>query len=239
MKYLVIFLVMLFWRIEARAQYNDTTHFHLNLLANGSINQADGQNTYLLNNALNFGVKEKTYLLTLSNTWVYGKADNALTNNDYSSVLYFDLNTKSKHFYYWGLANYNTSFSLKINEQLLTGAGIAYQVLDYKNLKLSLSDGALFDRSDLVDGPNYHTYRNSFRLQFHVNISPLFTLDGSEFLQNSVEDIHDYIIRTNTTFGLKLMKWLALTSALSYNKETNTNSDNLTFTYGVTLDKFF
>jgi len=50
---------------------------------------------------------------------------------------------------------------------------------------------------------NYHTYRNSLRLQFHF-ASDLFTLDGSNFLQNSFSRGNDYIIRTTTTFGIKL-----------------------------------
>jgi hypothetical protein len=256
MKYLSFFCVLLFFGLMASAQVKkdtirqvkkggtaivkkDSTHYHINLMANGSLNQANGQNTYLLNNALNLGIKSKAFNLNFTNTWVCGQQNNLLTNNDYSSLLYFDLNTKHKDFYYWALVNYNTSYSLKIDEQLLTGAGVAYRILNYKNAHLSVSDGALLDESSLFGGINYHTYRNSFRTQFHFAMSEHFTLDGSDFIQNSVENIHDYIIRSTTTFSYKLKKWIALTTALNYNKETITQSDNLLFTYGVTIDRLF
>lgn len=223
----------------AKAQFNDTTHYHVVLNSSGSINRADDGNAYLLNNALNFGIKRKDATLNATNTWIYGKQNNSLTNNDFSSTLFFNLYKTFPHFYYWGLLNYNTSYSLKINNQLLAGGGAAYSIIDQKNAYVNLSDGVLFDQSDLLVNEVYHTYRNSFRFQFHFAVNDLFTLDGVNFLQNSFSDRHDYIIRTTTTMGIKLKKWISLTTALTYNKMNITNSENLNFTYGLALDKYF
>lgn len=135
--------------------------------------------------------------------------------------------------------NYNTSYSLKINNQLLAGAGVAYSVLDKPNTYINLSDGVLFDQSDLLVSQIYHTWRNSFRLNFHFAVKDIITLDGSNFLQNAFNNGDDYIIRSTTTLGLKLKKWISLTTSLTYNKMNITHSDNLIFTYGITLDKYF
>ncbi|MEO6522840.1 MAG: hypothetical protein ABIN91_14245 [Mucilaginibacter sp.] len=64
-------------------------------------------------------------------------------------------------------------------------------------------------------------------------------MDSNNFLQSSFSDSNDYIIRSTTTLGLKLRKWISLTTSLNYNKLNITNSQNLNFTYGLTLDKFF
>ena len=221
------------------AQFNDTTHYHLNLSSTGSINHTDDSKAYLLNNVLNFAVKQKSFILNSATNWVYGKQNSLLTNNDFSSTVNFNLYKTFPHFYYWGLVNYNTSYSLKINNQLLAGAGIAYSFVDRKNIYVNLSDGVLFDQSDLLANDIYHTYRNSLRLQFHLASAELFTLDCSNYLQSAFSNRQDYIIRSVTTLGFKLRKWLVLTTSLNYNKMNITQSDNLIFTYGITVDKYF
>jgi len=232
-------LLLLFGCKIAYGQFTDTTHYHLQMASTGSINRTDDGTAYLLNNSLNFGIKQKDITLTSTNSWVYGKQNKVLTNNDYSSSLFFNLYKTFPHFYYWGLLNYNTSYSLKLNNQFLGGAGIAYSVVDKKNAYINFSDGLVFDQSDLLATGNYHTYRNSFRLSYHFAVRDLLTLDGSDFLQSSTSRGSDYIIRTTTTLGLKLRKWISLTTALTYNKMNITHSDNLIYTYGLAIDKYF
>lgn len=223
----------------AFAQFNDTTHYHANLNAAGSVNRANGNDSYLLNNVFNFAIKEKSFTLNATNNWVYGKQNNTLTNNDFSSVLFFNLFKTFPHFYYWGLLNYNTSYSLKINNQLLAGLGIAYIVVDKKNVYINFSDGVLFDQSDLLANDVYHTYRNSFRFVFHLSFHDVVIIEGSNFLQNSFDRSNDYIIKSTTTASFKLRKWISLTTALNYNKMNITRSENLLLTYGLALDKYF
>lgn len=239
MKKCLGFLLLIFCSSVGYAQFNDTTHYHVVMASSGSVNKTDDATAYLLNNSFNFGIKKKDITLNSTNTWIYGKQNNLLTNNDFSSALFFNLYKTFPHFYYWGLLNYNTSYSLKINNQLLAGLGVAYSLVDKPNAYFNLSDGVLFDQSDLLTNDIYHTYRNSLRVQYHFAVKDLITLDGSNFLQNSFSDRHDYIIRTTTTLGVKLRKWISLTTSLTYNKMNITNSDNLIFTYGITLDKYF
>lgn len=232
-------LLLLLVSTTTLAQYSDTTAYHIQLNAAGSINRTNTNKAYLLNNFLNFGMKKKDIVLNSSTAWLYGKQNSSLSNNDFSSTLNFNLYKTIPHFYYWGLLNYNTSYSLKLKNQLLAGGGIAYSFLDSENAYANISNGLLFDQSSLIAGENYNTLRNSLRLQYHFAFKSIFTLDGSHYLQNSWNRKGDYIIRSVTTFGIQLRKWISLTTALNYNKLNITNSENLNFTYGVSLDKYF
>lgn len=225
------------------AQFNDSTYHHVGFAPSGSINRTNDGTTYLINNSLKFNIKKKDVILNFTNSWVYGKQNTVLTNNDYSSLLDFDLFKTFPHFFYWGLVNYNKSYSLKINNQLLAGAGIAYNVIDTKNSYFNISDGVLYDQSDLILPDNlqdiYHTYRNSLRVSFRFNIKDVVIFDGANFLQNSFDRRYDYIIRSATNLSLKIRKWLSLTTSLNYARQNRTRSENFLLTYGVTMEKYF
>jgi len=241
----LVFILMILCK-AATAQFNDSTQHYINYTSTGSINKGNGVNTYLLNNMLKYQEHQKSLVLNFVNNWVYGRSNSTLTNNDFSSTLDFDLHKTLPHFYYWGLANYNTSISLHINSQILAGLGAAYSIIDQKTEFLNLSDGPVYDASDLYltylpNSPRYEhkTVRNSFRLMFKFTIKKVFEVDGADYLQNSFADVHDYIFRTTTNMSLKVNKWLAFTTSLNYNKLTRTHSENLLFTYGLTLEKYF
>jgi hypothetical protein len=243
MNKLMLLLCGIFWCVAARAQFNDSTHFHTSYASTGSINRTNDASSYLLNNAFKFNIKNKRTTLNFNNSWVYGKSNSNLTNNDFSSSLDFNLNSTIKHFYYWGLANYNTSFSLKINNQLLAGLGAAYNVIDRKNAMLNLSDGVLYDLSDLylssTEADVYQTYRNSFRLNFRFVIRDRVIVDGNNFLQNSFQRSSDYNIRSTTNLSVKLQKWLAFTTSFNYNRVNRTHSENVLLNYGLSVEKYF
>lgn len=238
-----IFLALFLFSASCYAQFTDTTHYSVNYAATGSINKTNDGNTYLINNAAKFGIKEKTFDLNFTNTWVYGKSNEALTNNDFSSTLYFNLYSNVPHFFYWGLANYNTSASLKINNQLLAGAGVAYNIIDKKDAYLNISDGLLFDSSDLILTDNvrdvYQTYRNSLRLAFKFTIIKSIVLNSSSYYQPSLSRKDDYNLKSDSSLAFKLNKYLNLTTAFSYNRASRTDRDNLLFTYGLAFEKFF
>lgn len=237
------FLSLLLSGFAAKAQFSDTTNYHVIYNSTGSVNRARDGSSYLLNNSLRFEIKKKAIALNASNSWIYGRSNDALTNNDYSSTVDFNLYKAIPHAYYWGLANYNTSYSLKINSQLLAGGGIAYSILDKPNTYLNISDGILYDLSDINTSDTtrelYHTYRNSLRLQFHFLINNLITVDSGSFLQNSLTRNNDYIIRSTFGLGFKLNNWLNLNGSLSYNKISRTQSENLLLTYGLRVEKYF
>lgn len=242
-KLIVLLACTCCWQMSI-AQFTDTTHYYFNYTSTGSINHTNDGSSYLLNNGFKFSVKKKTVALNLNNAWVYGSQGNNLTNNDYNLGLDFDLYQKHiPHFYYWGLANYTTSFSLKINDQLQTGLGAAYSLFDRKNAYLNISDGILFESSDLFLNDTtrdvYRTFRNSLRVQFKFVINGLIVLDGSNFWQPSFSSGSDYILRSNINLSIKLQKWLSFTTAFNYNKFNRTQRENLLFTYGLTIEKYF
>lgn len=235
---LLLIIGMLF-QTKLKAQYTDSTQYHVQMTSTGSVNRTNEDKAYLLNNALNLGLKKKEFVLNSSSSWLYGKQNNSLSNNDFSTTLNFNLYKTFPHFYYWGLLNYNTSYSLKLKNQLLAGGGVAYSFLDRPNAYVNLSDGVLFDQSSLIVGESYNTYRNSLRLQYHFAIKEIIVIDGSHFLQNSFTRKGDHIIRSVTSVGLKLRKWISLTTALNYNRLNITGRENLNLTYGLSIDRYF
>lgn len=242
-KYLFLFLFAILSQ-NCLAQFNDTTHYYTNFASSGSINKTESSSTYLLNNTFKFGIKKKTIAMNFNNNWIYGKTDGVISNNDFNTSLDFNIfKSDSSHFYYWGLANYTTSVSLKINNQLQAGAGAAYYIFNNKNRVLNVSDGLLFDRGDLFldDGTHdvYSTPRNSFRVFFKFVIKDLIVLDGSDFIQNSLTRRNDYIIRSTTNLSVKLRKWLALTTSYNYNRMNRTSRENSLLSYGLTAEKYF
>lgn len=225
------------------AQFNDSTHHYLNYSSTGSINKTQDGNAYLLNNGLKLSIKKKSFVSNFSNSWIYGKQNKSLTNNDFSSTLDFNLYKTLPRFYYWGLANYNTSYSLNINHQLLTGLGVAYNIIDKENQKLNISNGILYDRSDIVLENElrevYSTARNSFRLSFKFTIWSRVILESTSFIQNSFEYKDDYIIRSASGITVPLAKWVAFTTNFTYNRFNRTARENMLLNYGLKVEKYF
>lgn len=239
MKKLLAYFLLIFSTHQVCAQYTDSTFYHLSVMATGSMNKTNTGDAYLLSNALNFGIKRKSIVLNTANNWLYGKQNGSLSNNDISSTLNFNLYKTLPHFYYWGLANYTSSFSLKINHQLQAGLGVAYNIVDKENFYINISDGILYETSNILADSRYDTYRNSLRLQYRWKFKDLVTFDGNNFLQQSLSEGSDYIIRSTNKLGLLLTKWISLNTTLSYNRMNLTRSENLNLTYGFTIERYF
>ncbi|TDO24277.1 DUF481 domain-containing protein [Pedobacter duraquae] len=240
---ILTFLICILFTEFSYAQFTDTTQYVVTFSPTGSLNKTNDSRAYLLNNTLKFGIKKKSISLNFNNNWIYGKQNSQLTNNDYSSTLDFNLYKTFPHFFYWGLANYNTSRSLKINNQLLAGLGVAYNIYDREEAYLNISNGILFDSSDLDLGgglhDQYETTRNSFRLSFKFIIRKAVTLSSTSFIQNSLNDQNDYIIRSNAGLSLKLNRWISFTTAYNYNKISRTKRENTLLSYGLTFERYF
>ncbi len=226
-----------------QAQFNDSIHYYVNVSSTGSINKTNDVNSYLLANGLKFSTRKKQLQLNSNNSWIYGQQQHTLTNNDVSSFWDINFYPDKKRYYYWGLASYEKSYSLKVNHRLQAGAGAAYNIIDQKNSFLNISDGILYEKSNLslTDSTRdvYNTFRNSFRLRFKWSIGDIAIIDGTNFLQNSLSAKEDYIIKANVNLSVKLRKWLSLTSSVTWNKLNRTARENLLFTYGLTAEKYF
>jgi len=236
----------IFWIVlsgKVIAQFNDSIHHQLKYAATGVFNNTNDGRSYVLNNAVSFTVSKKKITLNSSNAWIYGKQGSNLTNNDFSSGLNFDLLKNMQRLYYWGLATFTTSYSLKINHQFQAGAGIGYNIFNRKDLELVVSDGILYETNDLQLTPQtrdeYQTFRNSLRVKYHWEIKDLLVFDGSHFWQPSLSGFDDYIIRSSSSLTLKLRKWLGITTAVNYNKLSRTRRENLLINFGLTAETYF
>lgn len=243
MRIIISTILLLLVTFSGFAQFNDSTHYYVSCKSAGSINRTNANSAYLLNNAFKVSLDRKQFTLNLANSWVYGEQQNKLTNNDFNSTLDCNIYNSLPHFFYWALGNYTASYSLKVIDQYQTGAGLAYNVFDRAKIKINVSDGILYESSDirLTDSTHdkYTTFRNSLRLSFKLNIHELITFNGVNFLQNSLSSNSDYIIKSNLTLGVKLRKWLSLTTTYSYNRYNRTGRENTLFSYGLTVEKYF
>lgn len=223
-------------------QYSDTSQYYTGIVSTGSHNKTNGSSTYLFTNKLNAGIKKKITELYFNNSWVYGQQQKTLTNNDINSTFNCNVYKLFPHAYYWGLATYIASYSLKINNQYQAGAGLAYNIIDRKHIKLNISDGLLYDNSDvyLADTVRdvYSTGRNSARIMFSCDTN-IFTINVMSFLQNSLWLKNDYIIKADATLGIRVKKWLVLTVTYSYNRFNRTGKENTLLTYGLTLEHYY
>lgn len=225
------------------AQFSDSVHRQINLTASGSINRTNDAIAYLFNNALKYSMRRDDLRFNFNNSWIYGQQNSRLTNNDFVSTMDFNLYKTLPHFYYWGLANFTTAYSLKIDHQVQGGLGVAYNLIDKPHAVLNLSDGVLYEKSEVIltdsTTDRYNTFRNSFRLQFRWKYRDFFTVNGVGFIQNSLSYRDDYILRSNLNLSLKLYKWISFTTGVTYNKVSRTNRENMLFTYGLTFERFF
>jgi hypothetical protein len=240
-KFLLIPVLFIFCQ-KAKAQFSDSVFYYAGITSTGSFNKTVTNSSYLFNNALRLGTKKKSVVMNSVNKWLYGAQNERQTNNDFSSAWDINLYKTFPHFNYWGMLNYVSSYSLKINHQFQGGIGVAYNVIDRPNLIVNLSDGVIYDYSDLntAEGPDiYGTPRNSFRLHIKWNVKDRLVFRGNCFLQNSLQDAEDYIIKSDASLSIKVKKWLSLTSAFTYNRMTRNSTENLFITYGITLEKYF
>lgn len=215
----------------------------VNLSASGTFNRTTDGLTYLLNNSIKYSMRKQSVVMNFGSGWVYGNTPEKLTNNDFNAALDVNLYKTFPHFYYWGLVNFTSSYSLKIKEQVQTGLGAAYRLIDRKDMMLNLSNGILYERSNIIqeEGTDlgYHTFRNSFRLQYRMKYKELLTLNSVGFYQPSLQYGGDFIITANVSLGIKVWKWLSFTTALTYNNVSRTQRENTLITYGLVAERFF
>jgi hypothetical protein len=228
---------------DASAQFNDSTHYHVKYSTTGIVNKTNDAKSFVLNNALGLQVNKEKYTINSNNTWVYGRQGSSLTNNDFNAVMNVDVLKNQQKLYYWGLVSFTSSYSLKIYHQFQAGAGIGYSIINDSLAELVVSDGLLYDNSDLLlpsgKRDNYNTVRNSLRIKHRWVINNLLSFEGTHFWQPSLKDISDYILLSSATLSIKLRKWLSLSSGVTYNKISRTGRENLLINFGLTAETYF
>ena len=243
MKSLQLICILTLVVCATNAQFNDTVKHYIRFASTGVINNTNNAKSYVLNNGLNFNAQQKHVNYNTFFSWIYGAQQNVLTNNDFNAAANIDINKHIHKLYYWGLLNFDKSYSLNITYRVQVGAGIAYTFIDSPYLKINLSDGFLYERGNLIDaeiGKNvYQVPRNSLRLTYHYTILNKVEIDGAHFYQPSLLSIKDYIIQSNSTVSVKLNQWLSISGTFVYNVVSQTQRNNLLFTYGLTAEKYF
>lgn len=238
----IFIIVLLFAVFSSFGQFSDSVFHNLKFSSQGIFNKTTDARSFTLTNNLGFSIKKKYIGLTSSNNWIYGRQNSKLNNNDFSSVLNMDVLKDVQKLYYWALMSFASSYSLKINYQFQAGGGIGYNFVNKKTFELVVSDGLLFESSDLgiKDSTRviYQALRNSLRVKHRLQ-KGLITWEGTHFWQPNLSDFGDYIIRSNTTVSLRLKKWLSISGGLTFNKITRTNRENLLMNFGLTLDHYF
>jgi hypothetical protein len=238
-------VAIIFFAVTAMAQTKDTTAYSIHILSTGVINKTNDFRSYVLNNNFRFGLENKDYSINTAAGWIYGENQDRLTNNDVNTMADFNLRKTFPHFYYWGIATWERSVSLKLNHRFQGGLGIGYHIVDRRDTSFVISDGMLYESTGLYDTPDigsdstYSTYRNSFRAKFRIALNDVFKFDGFGFVQHSLSDRHDYVIKSQVNFYIKLIKWINFTTTLTYNKLSITGRENLLFTLGISADKIF
>ena len=237
-------VVLLSVASRALGQFTDSTNYYVHYISGGTVNKTNDGNSYVLNNVLKFNSYRRSTSINTTNSWIYGQQLERKTNNDFSSLLDINLFRNERHVFYWALAGYEKSLSLKIMNRLQAGAGIGYYVIDRDAFVFQVSNGALYERNDLDNRepsmrPDYETLRNSFRIKLRVAVLDKITLDNTDFFQHAYANRKDYIIRSVTTLSIKLLKWIAVTISVNYNKLSATRRENLIITYGLTVDRYF
>jgi hypothetical protein len=239
----ILFFVFVFFSLVSFSQINDSVHHHFSFASSGTINKTQETSSYVLTNAAGYEVSKKKIGFNAGASWIYGQQDKKLSNNDISVSSNLDFLKNKQKFYYWALLNFDESYSLKINYRFQSGIGVGYTFVNNPTLNFVISDGFVYETSDLTDpvlGKDiYQTVRNSFRVKYKWSYKNTVILQGTDFIQPSLISLKDYILKFNNQLSLRLNKWLAINATMDYNKISRTNRENLLVTYGVTVDKYF
>lgn len=224
-------------------QLNDSVHHHFAFTSTGVYNKTKDQQSFVFNNAIAFEVNKERITYNTGASWIYGTQNKQLSNNDFSAAANIDYLKGIRRLSYWALVNYDNSYSLQINYRFQSGVGIGYSIFKKPNFNLEASNGFVFETSDLTD-PNlgkdvYQTVRNSLRLKYKWSYNETFSLEGTNFYQPSLISFNDFILKLNNKLSIKLNKWLSVNAAMTYNKISRTNRENLLLTYGVTVENFY
>lgn len=243
-RYFLVATILLVSLLSAQAQFNDTTNYYVRYNSTGVLNRTNDQRSYVLNNAVRFSLYKKSISLNSNNTWIYGRQQSEVTNNDFASTLDFDVYKSKRSVYYWGLLNYEKSYSLRIRHRFQGGAGVGYYFIDRDNFVFQVSDGILYETSKLessegASAPEIEILRNSLRLKFRYVFREIIKIDHVDFVQHSLKDRKDYILRSNTVLAAKIYKWINLSLTVDYNKTSVTGRENLLVNYGILLEKYF
>lgn len=242
-RHLLLIILVLFYIKNAGAQFSDSVHYFVSYAATGIINTTETGKSYVFNNLLRANVNKNDVSFNSGYSWIYGRQNTVTSNNDFTVTGDFNYRKDSSRFEYWALANYDKSLSLHINHRLQYGGGLSYDILRSNNNRVNISNGLLYENSNLRLDNNvmdiYQTWRNSLRLKYYFHVKDLLALEGVHFLQNSLSTKTDFIIKSYSALTVKVYRWVNFTTTLTYNKLNRLKRENLLLTVGLSFEKYF
>jgi hypothetical protein len=242
-KIILFFIAIICFSQAAFSQFNDSVHHHFSFASTAIYNKTKEVSSFVLNNNAGYEINQKKMSFNTAASWIYGKQQKKLSNNDVSVFANVDYLKSVQSLYYWALINFDESYSLKINYRFQSGIGAGYTFVNSPDLNLELSDGFLYESSDLTDAvlgkDIYQTLRNSLRLKYRWSYKNTFSLQGTNFIQPSLISFDDYILKFKNQLSVKLNQWLSINASMEYNKIRRTNRENLLVTYGLAVSKYF
>lgn len=228
----------------ARAQFSDSIHHYIVYSTTGIINNTNNSRAYLVSNAVQYRIRKQKRSLNLSSSYIYGKQQRRKSNDDFTVTMDFNLFPKdSSRLYYWGLLNYDKSFSLNIVSRMQAGLGAAYNFFNDEKRFINLSDGILYEYSNvkLNDSTNdkRNLARNSLRLRYRFQIQKIIVINGTNLLQTAFGNSEDYIVKLDNSINLMLRTWLSFKLAFNYNRNNLSDRENMLITLGLSAEKYF
>lgn len=238
-------LLLFFISKKIAAQPNDSAKFH-SLKANlgGTINRTAEGFAYLLQHNASYQYREARNAVNVRGQHIFGQSLGQVTNRDYNFG--FDYNrflNENRRWYVWFLGAYNSSYSLRVLSQWQAGAGIALNVIDRSDMWLNVSNGIIYEYSEIVDASeaiiNYNTPRNSLRINFGGKFQDRIEYKTLHFWQPSLRHANDFIFTSNSSISYQIWNGLRFQLSFIYNKVSKTAKENMVFTYGIAWSSNF
>ncbi len=243
MKTNLYFVLVFCFGATCNAQFNDTIHSYISLSATGNFNRTNEIRSSLSSNTFEFKRRSAKLAANTSLRYIFGKQNGEVANNDFYGLQELNKYIRTQRFYAWVLASYAQIYSLGIRHQFQTGPGLAYTILQKQYVSFNISDGIIYEyrqlRDEKISNLRDQAIRNSLRLQLKGNLNDVVSLTSTFFLQNSLADARDAIIREETELQLRVHKVLTLTGKLQYNLLTSTEKETLLLTWGLTYRNYF
>lgn len=148
-KIILFFIAINFISPAAFSQFNDSVHHHFSFAATAIYNKTKEVSSFVLNNDVGYEINQKRIAFNIAASWIYGKQQKKLSNNDVSVFANVDYLKEVQSLYYWALVNFDESYSLKINYRFQSGVGVGYTFVNTPDLNLELSDGFFMRRAIL------------------------------------------------------------------------------------------
>ena len=237
------FLLFFFVITSCSAQFTDSSKYYIGYAGTGIINKTEKSRSYVFKNGVQGNANGKNVSLSSMFSWVYGEINEALSNNDFESVIDLNYKPDSSKMVYWVLGTFDKSYSLKINKRFQFGGGLSYDLVRNSKNRINISDGLLYESGDLILASgiedDHQTWRNSFRLKYAFKIIEILSITGTHFLQNSLSAWSDYNIKSASALTLKVYKWVGFTTVLNYNKINRLKTENMLVTIGLSVQTYF